>query len=318
MTIRRHVYMVLSPRSLAYAKDALQSLFSNSIEQLHLRLITDSPRDKEELSEALATLDAKAHQWSAYSEEDLAGREESLFAHHDNLRAFRRGHPCWRKITDPLLLSDSGEELVLLDPDLYFPNRFQFEPTPQDGLLLMWQQPNCLFPPEVVRGAIGSGIQLAHHVDIGVAHWRAAADLDWLDWLVGTLGGKNLPRIMHVEAIVWAALAMRVGGGHLDPLYWKCWRRSPAKRVMAKLGVSGLSILRSEPWSHLKCFHAGGEAKWWLHAARESGLLDGGATHSQPGNILPFVELKPAQYARELALKRALQALGYYQIFHTA
>jgi hypothetical protein len=293
-------------------------LFSNSIEPLHLRLITDSPRDKEQLSETLATLDARAHRWTVYSEEDLAAREDALFANHDNLRAFRRGHPCWRKITDPLLLSDPGEELILLDPDLYFPNRFQFEPTPQDGLLLMWQQPNCLFPPEVVRSAIGSGIQLAHHADIGVAHWRAAADLDWLDWLVGTLGGKNLPRIMHVEAIVWAALAMRVGGGHLDPTYWKCWRRSPAKRVMTKLGVSGLSILKSEPWSRLKCFHAGGEAKWWLHAARESGLLDGAATHSQAGSILPFVELKPAQYARELALKRALQALGYYQIFRTA
>jgi len=34
--------------------------------------------------------------------------------------------------------------------------------------------------------------------------------------------------------------------------------------------------------------------------------------------VLPFVELKPAQYARELALKRVLQALGYYQIFRTA
>jgi hypothetical protein len=321
MTINRQVYMVLSPRSLAYARDALQSLFANSIEVLHLRLITDSPRDKEELSEALAKLDTKAHQWSVYAEDDLVAREEALFAEHANLRAFRRGHPCWRKITDPLLLSEPGEEMVLLDPDLYFPNRFQFEETPQTGLLLMWQQPNCLFPPEVVRTAIGNGIQLAHHVDIGVAHWRATADLDWLDWLdwlVGRLGGKKLPRIMHVEAIVWAALAMRVGGGHLDPTYWKCWRRSPARRVMTKLGVSGQSILRAEPWASLKCFHAGGEAKWWLHAAQESGLLDGGATHRKPGNVLPFVELKPAQYARELALKRVLQALGYYQIFRTA
>jgi hypothetical protein len=318
MTINRQVYMVLSPRSLSYARDALESLFSNSIDVLHLRLITDSKRDKEELSEIVSTLDVKAHQWMVYSEEDLAAREEALFARYDNLRAFRRGHPCWRKITDPLLLSDPGEELVLLDPDLYFPNRFQFEQTPQDGLLLMWQRPNCLFPPDVVRMAISGGIQLAHHVDIGVAHWRAGADLDWLDWLVGRLGGKDLPRIMHVEAIVWAALAMRVGGGHLDPSYWKCWRRSPAKRVKTKLGASGLSILRSEPWARLKCFHAGGEAKWWLHAARETGLLDGGATLNQPGCILPFVELEPAQYARELALKRVLQALGYYQIFRTA
>ena len=317
MTIR-HVYMVLSPRSLSYARDALESLFANSVEDLHLRLITDSERDKEELSESLAALNANGHRWTVYSEQDLAAREESLFAGHDNLRAFRRGHPCWRKITDPLLLSDPGEELVLLDPDLYFPNRFQFEATPENGLLLMWQQPNCLFPPEVVKAAIGDGIRLAHHVDIGVAHWRASADLDWLDWLVAKLGGTSLPRIMHVESIVWAALAMRVGGGHLDPAYWKCWRRSPAKRVMTKLGVSGQSILKSESWASMKCFHAGGEAKWWLHKARESGLLDGRATLLQPGRVLPFQELTPAQYARERAFKRTLQAMGYYQIFRTA
>jgi hypothetical protein len=310
--------MVLSPRSLSYAGDALESLFRNSLEALHLSLITDSERDKEELSETLAVLDSKAHRWTVYSEQDLTAREESLFAGHSNLRAFRRGHPCWRKITDPLLVSEPGAEMVLLDPDLYFPNHFQFEPTPQKGLLLMWQRPNCLFPPEVVSTAIEGGIRLANHVDIGVAHWRASADLDWLDWLVGKLGGNQLPRIMHVEAIVWAALAMRVGGGHLDPAYWKCWRRSPAKRVRTKLGVSGLRILRSEPWASLKCFHAGGEAKWWLHKAREAGMLDGRATHNQPGRILPFVELTPAHYARELAFKRVLHTLGYYQIFRTA
>ncbi|MGA3070176.1 MAG: hypothetical protein ABSD43_08170 [Terracidiphilus sp.] len=317
MTIR-HVYMVLSPRSLSYAGDALESLFAYSVEDLHLRLITDSTQDKEELIETMAALDAHAHRWTVYSEQDVSAREEALFAGHDNLRAFRRGHPCWRKITDPLLLSEPGEELILLDPDLYFPNRFQFEATPRNGLLLMWQQPNCLFPPEVVKTAIGDGIRLAHHVDIGVAHWRAAADLDWLDWLIGRLGGARLPRIMHVEAIVWAALAMRVGGGHLDPAFWKCWRRSPAKRVMTKLGVSGQSILKSETWASIKCFHAGGEAKWWLHKARESGLLDGRATLQQPGRVLPFEELTPAQYARERAFKRMLQAMGYYQIFRTA
>ena len=314
----RHVYMVLSPRSLSYARDALESLFGNSVQDLHVRLITDSERDKEELTEALDAIDSRTHRWTVYAEQDLAEREEALFAGHDNLRAFRRGHPCWRKITDPLLLSDPDQELVLLDPDLYFPNRFQFEETPVNGLLLMWQQPNCLFPPEVVKTAIADGIQLAHHVDIGVAHWRASADLEWLDWLVGKLGGTKLPRSMHVEAIVWAALAMRVGGGHLDPALWKCWRRSQPRRVMSKLGVSGQYILKSEPWASLKCFHAGGEAKWWLHKARESGLLDGRATLRQPGRVLPFQELTPARYARELAFKRMLQAVGYYQLFRTA
>jgi hypothetical protein len=318
MTNLRHVYMVLSPRSLGYARDALESLFHNSLEVMHLRLITDSKDDKQQLSEAVAALDCGQHQWSVYSEEDLVEREEALFAGFENLHIFRRGHPCWRKITDPLLLSDPHEELVLLDPDLYFPNRFQFEPTPESGLLLMWQRPNCLFPPEVVQTAIAGRVRLAHHVDIGVAHWRASADLAWLDWLVGKLGGKNLPRHMHIEAIVWAALAMRVGGGHLDPVFWKCWRRSPAKRVMTKLGVSGVSVLKSEPWSDFKCFHAGGEAKWWLHGAREAGLLDGGATHTAPGRVLPFLELTPADYAREQALKRVLQAVGFYQIFRPA
>lgn len=315
MTTLRQVYMVLSPRSLSYARDALESLFRNSLEPIHLRLITDSRQDKDELSEAVAALDAGQNQWTVYSEDDLAAREEAIFAGYDHLHAFRRGHPCWRKITDPLLLSDPDAELVLLDPDLYFPNRFQFEPTPQSGLLLMWQRPNCLFPPEVVRTAISNGIQVAHHVDIGVAHWRASADLDWLNWLVGRLGGSKLPRLMHIEAIVWAALAMRVGGGYLDPTYWRCWRRSPAKRVMTKLGVSGQSILKSEPWANMKCFHAGGEAKWWLHSAREAGMLDAGAEHSQKGTVLPFVELTPEHYAREMAFKRVLQALGYYQIF---
>jgi hypothetical protein len=318
MTDLRHVYMVLSPRSLGYARDALESLFRNSLEAIHLRLITDSKQDKEELSQAGAALDSGQHQWTVYSEEDLAEREDALFAGYGNLRSFRRGHPCWRKITDPLLLSEPGAELVLLDPDLYFPNRFQFEPTPQSGLLLMWQRPNCLFPPEVVKTAISNGVRLAHHVDIGVAHWRASADLAWLDWLIGKLGGTTLPRHMHIEAIVWAALAMRVGGGHLDPGYWKCWRRSPAKRVMTKLGMSGTQILKSEPWGSIKCFHAGGEAKWWLHGAREAGLLDGAASHNLPGRIVPFVELTPEDYAREQAFKRVLHALGYYQIFRPA
>jgi hypothetical protein len=311
----RQVFMVLSPRSLSYARDALESLFRNSLQTLHLRLVTDSKQDKEQLSEAVADLDARTHQWTVFAEEDLDAREEALFSRYDNLRAFRRGHPCWRKVTDPLLLSDAGEELILLDPDLYFPNRFAFEETPKTGLLLMWQHPNCLYPPEVVRTAIGNGIRLAHHVDIGVAHWRASADLDWLNWLLGKLGRPALPCVMHVEAIVWSALAMRVGGGHLDPLYWHCWRRSPTRRVLSKLGVNGTQILRLEAFARMKCFHAGGESKWWVHAAREAGLMDAAAEHNQAGRLIPFVELTPTRYECERALKGVLQALGYYQIF---
>jgi hypothetical protein len=318
MPATRQVYMILSPRALSYARGALESLFRNSLETLHVHLITDSYQDKDELSNAMATLDAKTHQWTVYAEEDLASREEEIFAKHSHLRAFRHGHPCWRKITDPLLLSDPNEELVLLDPDLYFPNRFTFEETPQSGLLLMWQRTSCLYPPEVVWAAMQDGIRLSHHVDIGVANWRASADLDWLDWLVGRLGGTKLPRLAHIEAIVWAALAMRVGGGHLDPEYWRCWHRSVPKRMMAKLGVSGLRILRSEPWASVKCFHAGGESKWWLRSVKETGLLDSMAQHTRPGRVIPFVELKPTEFSRDRVFKQVLRALGYYQIFRSA
>ncbi len=311
----REVYMVLSPRALSYAKDALESLFRNSMQPLRLRLITDSEQDKEELSQAVSTLDAHSHQWSVYSEDDLADREEALFGRYPNLRTFRHGHPCWRKITDPLLLSEPGAELVLLDPDLYFPNRFQFEVTPQTGVMLMWQKFHCLFPPEVVKTVMSSKIPVAHHVDIGVANWRADADLDWMEWFIGSIGGASLPRIPHVEAILWSALAMRIGGSYLDPLVWKCWIRTPAKRVMAKLGVSGQTILKSEPFADVKCFHAGGEAKYWLHACREAGMLDSQGEHTKPGRNLPYVELFPADYARERKFKQLLKSLGYYQIF---
>ena len=87
---------------------------------------------------------------------------------------------------------------------------------------------------------------------------------------------------------------------------------------MARAGIDGLQILRSEPWADLKCFHAGGEAKFWLHAAREKGLLESRSEFSEPCLTVPFVELTQARFARELALKQVLRALGYYQIFRAA
>jgi hypothetical protein len=313
----RQLYMVLSPHSISYAHYALESLLRNSSESVDLHLITDSAADKNTLSDALHALQPNTrHRWSVTAEDELMDQEATLFASHTNLRAFRHGHPCWRKITDPLLLSDPGDELVLLDPDLYFPNVFKFEETPEAGLLLMWQQPNCLLPAEVVTRAMSSGIPLARHVDIGVAHWRAGQDLDWIDWLIGKLGGGSpLPRMMHVEAVVWAAIAMRQGGGHLDSQYWVCWRRSQLKRMKRKLGTSGVRILSSEPWAELKCFHAGGEAKWWLPEAQKAGMLQRGKDQLAEGKIIPYVELTPKAYARELGAKQMLRSLGYYQLF---
>lgn len=310
----RDLYMILSPRSLPYARVALQSLCQNAIDAFHLRLITDSPADKTELTAAMSVIDnPHAHRWEILDEQDLSAREEAMFGTYPHIQAFRHGHPCWRKITDPLLLSQPGEEMVVLDPDVWFPNRFNFEPTPANGILLMWQQPNCLLPPETVHAAMSQQILLANHVDIGVAHWRAPVDLDWLNWLLGGLGGAALPRMMHVEAIVWSALIMRFGGAHLNPTAWRCWRYSQTKRVMCKLGASGTRILAPEPWSQMKCFHAGGEAKWWLADATERAASQPPREHSQPTETVAVEELEPSQYARELARKAWVRKLGYYR-----
>jgi hypothetical protein len=319
----RSLYLVLSPTSLPYAKFALESLWKQSVESLHLHLITDGEQDKEALTGIMQALpaggaDGPLRRWSVYAEQDLAEREADTFARLPHLRAFRRGHPCWRKITDPLLLSQPGEEMILLDPDLFFPNRFSFEATPQEGLLLMWQKPNCLLPHSVVKAAMDARVALANHVDIGVAHWRGPADIEWLDWLIGMLGGERMPRVMHIEAIIWAALAMRMGGGHLDPNVWHCWHRTQSKRVMRLLNVRGSRILKTEPWSRIKCFHGGGEAKWWIPDAADSGMFLAPGSHTEPTQPISFVELTRSDYDREQSLKRVLRGLGYYSLFRTA
>ncbi len=312
----RQLYMVLSPRSLPYAHAALASLLRNSAAPINLHLVTDSADDGDALAGTVHELEPDArHAWSVASEEQLNDAEAQLFGGLPNLRAFRHGHPCWRKVTDPLLLSSPGEEMILLDPDLYFPNRFLFEQTPDAGLSLMWQRPNCLLPPPIVRAAMSAGIKLARHVDIGVSHWRCGSDLEWIDWMLGKLGAPNLPRVMHVEAIVWAAIAMREGGGYLDPRTWVCWHRTQLKRVRRKLGATGDTILASEPWHTMKCFHAGGEAKWWVPAFTHTHLPAEGQSILDPATLRPFIELTPAQYEKEQTAKSLLHKLGYYRIF---
>jgi hypothetical protein len=315
----RRIFMVLSPRSIGYARYALQSLLRNSLEPLHLCLVTDSASDKETLLRETADYPyANTHRCSVVAKSDLDDQEAGAFRAHPHLRSFRQGHACWRKITDPLLMSNGNEEIIVLDPDLYFPNKFRFEKTPDQGVLLMWQKPSCLFPEGFVDAALKSRIALAHHVDIGVAHWRAGADLDWIEWLLQKLGvaeDPNAKLFMHIEPIIWAALAMREGGGYLPPEQWHCWRRSQRIRLLRKLGVAGPRLIRRETFSKMKCFHAGGEAKYWLQRAKESSWLDVDGVLDQPGEILPFVELTPRAYRRDLAMKSWLRKFGYYSVF---
>jgi hypothetical protein len=182
----------------------------------------------------------------------------------------------------------------------------------------MWQGPSCLLPKDIVDAAIARRIALAHHVDIGVAQWRAPVDLEWLEWLLGQLDIANRPNArfsMHVEAIVWAAMAMRIGGGYLSPKHWHCWRRSQMVRLLRKLGVPGPQLLRIEPFARIKCFHGGGEAKYWLDAARQRHWLSSDHVLDQPSTLTPFVELTRSAYNRDQTIKLWLRKLGYYNLF---
>jgi hypothetical protein len=120
---------------------------------------------------------------------------------------------------------------------------------------------------------------------------------------------------MHIEAIVWAAIAMRIGGGYLPTEHWHCWRHSQRIRFLRKVRVPGHQLLRHEPFSTIKCFHAGGEAKHWLEATRRRGWLDSESVLDSPGTVLPFEELTPCAYHREQAVKLWLRRFGYYSLF---
>jgi hypothetical protein len=314
-TAPRNVYIVLSPRALPYARYCIESLLRNSFQTLHLHLITDSSEDKLRLIETMEVAQTdKRHRWEVTDEAETLDREATMLRGFSNLRVLRTGHPCWRKITDPLLLSEPGSELIILDPDVYFPNLFQFEATPKSGLLLMYQRPNCLLPPQVVWNAFENSIPLADHVDIGVAHWRAGQDLEWIDWLIGKLGGDSLPHVMHVEAIIWAAIGMREGGGYLDPLRWVCWQRTQVSRVRQKLGVAGEDILRNERWDEMKCLHCGGASKWWLPDC-SGDLLRHRKDHLEPSRHIPFVEFTRRKFVRNQRARSILRTLGYYRLF---
>jgi len=312
----RQVFCVLSARSLPYARLALRTLVQHCEEPMVLRLLTDEATDRDQITEAMQAIDVPArHRWSVHAQAEIDDLAADQFAAWPALRQFRFGHPCWRKNTDPLLFSEPGDEMVILDPDLYFPNRFRFEPTPEKGLLLMWQPTHCLLPRETVDAAYNAGVKLAHHTDIGVAHARMNFDLEWLDWFIARLGGESIPRAMHVESVIWAALGMREGGAYLDPAVWHCWTANQWKRVARKLGMSGPKLLRHEDFNAMKCFHGGGPAKWWLNdylaEVGERPTLD----RTAHGPLHPFEELTAETYYRGEHRKDVARRLGYYKLF---
>ena len=316
MTERR-VYIILSANALPYASHCVRTLFANCLEPIDLTLITDGPEDKAEITVAVSAMpEAAGKKWRVEDKADTDARAAEVFAGHANIAHFRNGHPCWRKITDPLLYGAAEDEAIILDPDLYFPNKFSFEPTPDNGLLLMRQGPNCLYPPEAVARAFDLPVKLANHVDIGVGQVRkGAVDLDWFDWFVGAIKSEDFAKFMHIEAIVWSAFAMRMGGGYLDPKAWRCWQRGQVKRVFIAAGAPGDMLLKLEPLQDVKCIHVSGPSKWWVVDAVEKDVLKAyGNVYDQPTPVSPFVEYTHDHYLSDMKLKGFLRRIGYYKL----
>jgi hypothetical protein len=82
-----------------------------------------------------------------------------------------------------------------------------------------------------------------------------------------------------------------------------------------KLGVPGKSILKHEPFAMMKCFHAGGEAKWWLAGAQARGILDRGRDLTAHSAFKPYQELTPSEYYSLQKTRRLLRKFGYYSLF---
>jgi hypothetical protein len=314
-TARRDVYCVLSARSLSYAGACLASLARNAIEPLSITLITDEAEDKAALEDAVALFtDRERHHWRIMTKADVDNIADTALAAFPHVKAFRDGHPCWRKITDPALVAKAGQEVIILDPDVYFPNAFTFEPTQNEGLYLMWQRPNCLLPEETVRTAFNQGFQMADHTDIGVAQFRQSLDWGHLDRFIEKLGGTDLPWSMHVESIVWAELALSMGGGHLNPVAWRCFDNSVLTRLKVKLGVTGSAIFGSLDLGQMKCLHAGGVAKNWIPEAEAQGILNPGNRLDTPSPPIAYHLFPHAKFERKFRLRRWVWRLGLYRL----
>jgi hypothetical protein len=307
------VAISLSAHSLPYASLCVRSLAENLEGDEPIHLLTDSQTDRERLLQAFDGMSRiKTH-----VADELWENGNHPMRHFAGIERLRKGHPCWRKVTDPMLLAGAGDEVVVVDPDVYFPRRFSFDKVADRALRLMWQKPNCLLPFSVVETAFAKGIALADHVDIGIAQYRAYLDLEWLEWVLESLG--PMPRVMHVEAILWSCLAMRMGGGYLDPDRWHCYANTQWKRLRLKAGATPAQMLSAEDFRSCLAFHGGGTAKKWLAAPGAKDLLDRlskftGAKSAGSQTLQPFVPFTKAKFDWLRNRGRILSATGYYRL----
>jgi hypothetical protein len=124
---------------------------------------------------------------------------------------------------------------------------------------------------------------------------------------------------MHVEAILWSCLAMRMGGGYLDSDRWHCWANKQWKRVWQKAGATPVQMLNAEDFRSCLAFHAGGTAKTWLatpdatETLRRSSRLPGGKRLGA-ATARPFVPFKKEKFERLKKRGKMLNAIGYYKL----
>jgi hypothetical protein len=123
-----------------------------------------------------------------------------------------------------------------------------------------------------------------------------------------------MPRSMHVESIIWAALAMTMGGGYLNPERWHCHRNSVAGRIQRKLGQSGVAAIASLDVASFKCLHGGGEAKNWFADAEKAGVLAPGSDLTNPSPVKPYGIFPRSKFERKFALRRLAARLGLYRL----
>ncbi|MCP3730817.1 hypothetical protein M9978_10285 [Sphingomonas sp. MG17] len=312
----RNIYYVLGKSSLGYAERCIASLIRSTTEDLSVTILTDSPEDAVEVARVVNPIFHKTeHRVRTIDEVEARARSEIYYADFPAIRRFREGHPCWRKVTDPQMYAKAGDDVIILDPDVYFPNPFAFEPAPDFGLALMYQVPNCLLPEEVVRRAFDQNITMIDHTDIGVCQYRSPLDLRFLEQLIEQLSAAPLPRSMHIESIIWAALAAQCGGGFFQPAAWHCYRNSIPGRIARRLGRSGVDSLRQIDFKRVKAFHAGGEAKHWLVEAENAGVLAPLATNIAPTSKGRFTAFRRGKFERKMRLRHLAAKTGLSKLW---
>ena len=253
------VVCVASARSLSYASVCLESLLQRCLDTVRLVLIVDDSADRDAFHAAAdAWRYPKRHaiEFRLVTETGIGSGDP--LGKYPHVRSLQQGHPCWRKNVDPFLVSDR-EEVVIIDPDVYFLRTFRFPISSEHAIRLMWQRPNCLHPPAAVDDAFASGASLADHTDIGVAIVSKQIDWEWLDWFLSHLSLQQYRSYMHIESIVWAALAMRHGGGYLDPARWVCYQHNWSAKIRTRLG--GNFHFQMPQLDLAVALHAGGVAK---------------------------------------------------------